>query len=203
MWSREGHDKYRPINGSISTHFHYRTTLSCRKEREKTKQKMATRKALINVHRIIRSTAVVGRSSIIPAAANRSYPIIFRYFNFLSTVIIVICVFVNTPEKKIVGLIFFLGMELIWGRDSSVRTLRLPRISILISLTKRIREERSTGMVIILDSICFKCWWLIVRVLVIDCCIGASKEGFWNLILFWGIGLRRMLIPWTKMVLNP
>ncbi|CAA0409003.1 Flavinator of succinate dehydrogenase [Arabidopsis suecica] len=39
---------------------------------------MATRKALINVHRIIRSTAVGGRSSIIPAAANRTYPNLFR-----------------------------------------------------------------------------------------------------------------------------
>ncbi|CAA7052761.1 unnamed protein product [Microthlaspi erraticum] len=36
---------------------------------------MATRKALINVHRIIRSTAVVNRSSITPAVATRAYPI--------------------------------------------------------------------------------------------------------------------------------
>ncbi|KAG7533761.1 Flavinator of succinate dehydrogenase [Arabidopsis thaliana x Arabidopsis arenosa] len=39
---------------------------------------MATRKALINVHRIIRSTAVVGRRSVVPAASNRTYPIFWN-----------------------------------------------------------------------------------------------------------------------------
>ncbi|VVB15597.1 unnamed protein product [Arabis nemorensis] len=36
---------------------------------------MASRKALINVHRIIRSAAVVGRSSVSPAVSSRAYPI--------------------------------------------------------------------------------------------------------------------------------
>ncbi|KAF2536520.1 hypothetical protein F2Q70_00004295 [Brassica cretica] len=36
---------------------------------------MASRKALINIHRIIRSTAVVNRRSMIQAAATRAHPI--------------------------------------------------------------------------------------------------------------------------------
>ncbi|XP_018455075.1 LOW QUALITY PROTEIN: succinate dehydrogenase assembly factor 2, mitochondrial [Raphanus sativus] len=36
---------------------------------------MANRKALINIHRIIRSAAVVNRRSVIPAAATQSHPI--------------------------------------------------------------------------------------------------------------------------------
>ncbi|ESQ43485.1 hypothetical protein EUTSA_v10014773mg [Eutrema salsugineum] len=36
---------------------------------------MASRKALINVHRIIRSTAVTSRNSVTPAAATRTHPI--------------------------------------------------------------------------------------------------------------------------------
>nr|AFJ66223.1 hypothetical protein 34G24.28 [Capsella rubella] len=39
---------------------------------------MASRKVLFNVHRIIRSTAVIGRSSVIPTPSNQTYPVIFR-----------------------------------------------------------------------------------------------------------------------------
>ena len=41
---------------------------------------MASRKALINIHRIIRSTAVVNRRSMIQAAATRAHPI-YGYSN--------------------------------------------------------------------------------------------------------------------------
>ncbi|KAJ4910003.1 Succinate dehydrogenase assembly factor 2 [Raphanus sativus] len=36
---------------------------------------MASRKSLINVHRIIRSTAVISRRSVTPAAATRAHPV--------------------------------------------------------------------------------------------------------------------------------
>lgn len=37
---------------------------------------------------------------------------------------------------------------------------------------------------------------------LIDCYIGANREGFWNWIWFWANGWSNISIPWMKMELN-